>query len=456
MKSLATFLIAGMVLCGTTLAQESMQGAELASKLKSSVVFKSKDSLKDSSIKLPAEDMKWWSDAKFGMFIHWGLYAIPARGEWVMHNEKIPASEYAKLSDEFAPKHFDGAAWAQAAKDAGMKYMVLTTRHHDGFALWDSSASYGGFCSMKRAAKRDLVKDYVDGCRNAGLKVGLYYSPMDWRFPGYFDPKELPENAALMKAQCYGQMKELMSNYGSIDVLWYDGGWLSHKGTDAGAAWFWEPVKLNKMVRKLQPKAVINPRSGWEGDFQCDEGGHEIFGPIIEGPWEKCLNLNTPSWGYNTKQKLMTPQQIVHMLVNVVGRGGNVLLNVGPDRDGVIPPSHVDALRKVGGWLAENGRAIYGTRPGPWQPQDHRYCSTFRDDRAFVHVLDWGPETKLMLPALERRIISASILGGGEVSCSQSTTGVTLTLAGALDGSGLPQVVELVLDAEPAPSSKRP
>ncbi len=168
MKSLATFLIAGMVLCGTTLAQESMQGAELASKLKSSVVFKSKDSLKDSSIKLPAEDMKWWSDAKFGMFIHWGLYAIPARGEWVMHNEKIPASEYAKLSDEFAPKHFDGAAWAQAAKDAGMKYMVLTTRHHDGFALWDSSASYGGFCSMKRAAKRDLVKDYVDGCRNAG------------------------------------------------------------------------------------------------------------------------------------------------------------------------------------------------------------------------------------------------------------------------------------------------
>jgi len=441
-----------LALCAATVhgppagAVESLTDDELASKLKSSVVFKSKDSLKDPSIKLPAEDMKWWRDAKFGMFIHWGLYAIPARGEWVMHNEKISADAYEKLADEFAPRHFDGGAWAQAAKDAGMKYMVLTARHHDGFALWDSPSSYGRFCSMSRAAKRDFVKEYVDGCRGAGLKVGLYYSPMDWRFPGYFDPKGLPENAALMKAQGYGQMKELISNYGSIDVVWYDGGWLAHTGTDADASWFWEPVKLNKMVRELQPKAVINPRSGWEGDFQSDEGGHEIFGPIIEGSWEKCLNLNASSWGYNTTQKLMTPQQIVHMLVNVVGRGGNVLLNVGPDRDGVIPPSHVETLRQVGQWLGMNGRSIYGTRPGPLQPLDRRYCATFHEQNVYIHVLDWGPEKKLTLPAIRGTIISATVLGGGKISCEQTADWVTLTSGIERAAGGFPDVVELVLD----------
>jgi alpha-L-fucosidase len=273
-----------------------------------------------------------------------------------------------------------------------MKYMVLTARHHDGCALWNSPASDGEFCSTKQAAKRDFVREYVDGCRGTGLKVGLYYSPMDWRFRGYFDPKGLPENTSLMKQQGYGQMKELMSNYGPIDVVWYDGGWLAHKGTDADAAWFWEPVKLNTIVRELQPKAVINPRSGWEGDFQCDEGGHEIFGPIIDVPWEKCLNPNTPSWGYNSKQQLMTPQEIVRMLVNVVGRGGNVLRNVGPDRDGVIPSSHVDTLRQVGDWLGINGKGIYGTRPGPLQPLDSRYCTTFHERSVYVHVLDWGTE----------------------------------------------------------------
>ena len=426
-----------------------MQGAELASKLKSSVVFKGKNSLKDSSLKLPVEDMKWWRDAKFGMFIHWGLYAIPGRGEWVMHNEKIPEDAYAEFAEEFTPKHFNRDAWAQAAKDAGMKYMVLTARHHDGFALWDSPSSYGGFSSMKRAAKRDFVKEYVDGCRAAGLKVGLYYSPMDWRFPAYFDPKGLPENAAMMKRQGYSQMTELMSNYGPIDIVWYDGGWLAHKGTDADAAWFWEPVKLNKMVRELQPKAVINPRSGWEGDFQCDEGSHEISGRIIEEPWEKCINLNASSWGYNTKQNLMTPQQIVHMLVNVVGRGGNVLLNVGPDRDGVIPPSHVDTLRQVGHWLDVNGKGIYGTRAGPLQPLDGQYCATSHERSVYVHVLDWGPEKKLRLPALGQTILSASVLCGGDVSFNQDANGVTLTNCVGLPRNGFPDVVELTLDGAP-------
>jgi alpha-L-fucosidase len=424
-----------------------MQGEELASMEKSNEAFNDVNAVKSSDLKLSAEDMKWWRDAKFGMFIHWGLYAIPATGEWTMHNQGIPAEGYAKLADEFVPKHFDADAWALAARDAGMRYMVLTARHHDGFALWDSPASYGGFCSGKTAAKRDFVAEYVDGCRNAGLRVGLYYSPMDWRFPGYFQPQGLADNAALMKRQCYGQVEELMSRYGQIDVLWYDGGWLAHKGSDADAAWFWEPLKLNGMVRRHQPKAVINPRSGWEGDFKCNEGNHAVSGPIIDGPWEKCLNLNMSSWGYNEKNNPMTPAEIVRMLVNVVGRGGNMLLNVGPDRDGVIPPSHVDILKKVGKWLQVHGNAIYGTNAGPFQPVEGRYCSTSHGKNVYIHVLDWQPDGRLLLPDRPGLLISCRSLSGERIGFREEQNSIELMRKPG-KATDFPTVVELTFDGD--------
>ncbi len=302
--------------------------------------------VKEEGLNLPPEKMQWWEDQKFGMFIHWGLYSILGTGEWSMFNQKIPAEEYAKLADKFNPKHFSGDAWAKVAKDAGMKYMVMVARHHDGFALWNSPGSYQDFNSWETAARRDFVKEYTDACRKAGLHVGLYYSPLDWRFPGYFDPKGKPENAALLKKQTYDQVEELMKNYGKIEILWYDGSWLAHKGHDADAAWFWEPLKLNRMARRFNPDVVINPRSGMVGDFETNEGSAPVKGPIIPFPWEKCLNLNTDfSWGYNKEQKLMTLKEIVDMLVNTVDRGGNMLLNVGPDADGVIPPTHVARLK---------------------------------------------------------------------------------------------------------------
>ncbi len=399
-----------------------MIGDELKSQQKSSLVFKSRDGVKAPGLKLKREEMAWWEDAKFGMFIHWGLYAIPARGEWAMHNEQIPADEYAKLADEFNPQQFDADVWAKIAKDAGMKYMVLTARHHDGFALWDSPASYGDFNSLETAAERDFVKEYADACRAAGLRVGLYYSPMDWRFPGYFKPKELADNAALMKKQAYGQIEELMSNYGRIDILWYDGAWLAHNGTDADAAWFWEPVKLNWLARKYQPKVVISPRSGWEGDFQCDEGGHEVKGPIVDDiPWEKCLNLNQTSWGFNTHQNLMKRDDAIRMLVNVVGRGGNVLLNVGPDPDGVIPPTHVERLKEIGQWMETYGEGIYGTRGGPFQPVDHVYCSTHKDHAVYVFIEQMDGGESIELPPLKNRIKSVSLLSkGNELKFQQS------------------------------------
>ncbi len=177
---------------------------------------------------LSAEEKQWFHDAKFGMFIHWGLYSILGRGEWVMFNERINQTDYAKLADQFDAKDFNPQAWAKTAKDAGMKYMVLTTKHHDGFSLFDTKASE--FNSVNSAAKRDLIAEYVTACQEAGLKVGFYYSPMDWRFPGYFFPEMYFDNALKMKEQCWQQLEELMTNYGKIDMLWFDGEWLAHGG----------------------------------------------------------------------------------------------------------------------------------------------------------------------------------------------------------------------------------
>lgn len=380
---------------------------------------------------LPPEKMQWWEDQKFGMFIHWGLYAIPATGEWTMFNQKIPAEEYAKLADQFHPRHFSGTAWATIAKEAGMRYMVMVARHHDGFALWNSPSSYRHFDSWETAAHRDFVKEYTDACRQAGLFVGIYYSPLDWRFPGYFDPKGLPENAALLKKQTYGQVEELMKNYGKIDILWYDGGWLAHKGGDADAAWFWEPLKLNAMVRSYNPDIVINPRSGMLGDFQTAEGGAPVKGPIIPFPWEKCLNLNTPSWGFNRIQNLMPLKLIIDMLVNTVDRGGNMLLNVGPDPDGLIPPAHVKRLKEVGKWLAKNGESIYQTRPGPFQPVDDLYGATHKGDRIYIHLLKMPEGTpELKLPSIEKTVISCHTLNGERVKFKQDKTRTILDITG--------------------------
>jgi alpha-L-fucosidase len=412
---------------------QQMDNDELKSMEKSNAAFKAFKGgitgVKGPGLNLSPEKIQWWQDAKFGMFIHWGLYAIPATGEWTMFNQKIPAETYAKLADRFQPKHFNANVWAAVAKSAGMKYMVMVSRHHDGFALFNSASSYQNFNTMETAAHRDFVAEYTTACRKAGLAVGLYYSPMDWRFPGYFDPKGLPENAALMKQQAYGQVEELMKNYGKIDILWYDGGWLSHKGGDADAAWFWEPLKLNSIVRKHQPDIVINPRSGMFGDFQVNEGSKEVKGPIIDIPWEKCLNLNGSSWGYNTVQNLMPFKAVIQILVNVVDRGGNMLLNVGPDADGVIPATHVNRLKEVGDWLSKNKESIYGTRPGPFQPVDSLYGSTHKGQMIYIHLINSSKQTmELKLPAIGQQVLSCTVLNGKKIDFRQDSSGITLNL----------------------------
>ena len=245
----------------------------------------------------PTPKIKEFMDARFGLFLHWGCYAQIGKGEWNMFYERTPRDEYARLASTFDPQEFNPREWARIAAAAGMKYMILTTRHHDGFCLFDSQVS--DFTSVKCSPQhRDYVREYADACREAGLKVGFYYSEMDWRFNGYFNYKTDPEDAAAMKKQCYDQVLELMSHYGKVDILWYDGLWLAHDpATDSGDSLsFWEGKKLNDMVRRLQPDIVINNRLGDPADFSTPEGA--IVPPKDpDRPWECCKTM-TSGWGH--------------------------------------------------------------------------------------------------------------------------------------------------------------
>lgn len=407
--------------------KREMTGAELESMQKSQIHFKSPNNIVYPGLKLEEKDMKWWRDAKLGLFIHYGLYSVLGRGEWAKFNEKILDEEYEKLLDEFKAEKFDADEWAQIAKDAGMKYMVMVARHHDGFALWDSPGSYRNFTSMHSAAKRDFIKEYTEACRRKGLKVGIYYSPMDWRFPGYFKPKELLESALEMKKQCYAQVEELMSRYGKIDILWYDGGWLSHRGSDVGGAWLWEPVKLNQMVRKYNPKIVINPRSGWEGDFRCNEGNDEICGPIVPFAWEKNFTLSR-AWGWTPDEACMPFEEVMSHVINVVVRDGNVLINVPPRPDGTFPDSMVDVLMRLGKWMKENGESIYETRGGPFQPIDRVFGSCYKGNNIYIHIMDCEKFKDVVLPSIKQKVLSCSILNGEKLMFTQDDKGIKINI----------------------------
>lgn len=417
------------------LLPQSLFAQTLTDEQKSALKRANADPTLAPDLLLPEKEMTWWQDAKFGVFVHWGLYSIPGKGEWHMYNDHVPPEEYAKLAQEFNPKHYDPRAWAKLAKAGGARYMVLTARHHDGFALWNSPASYGHYDAVHSAAHRDLVAPFVKAVRGEGLRVGLYYSPLDWRFPAYFHPKELPDNAALFKRQTYAQVEELMRNYGHIDILWWDGGWLAHKGTDADAAWFWEPDKLNRMVRKYQPGIVINPRSGWQGDFDTAEGPAPITGPIRARPWEKTFSINQGGWGYTPEDNVMTTDQLVRLLVDAVVRNGNVLANLGPDRDGVVPPKQAETLRGVGRWLKRHGRAIYGTRPGPLQPVDGVYGTTHAGQSVFVHIESW-PQDELSLP-LSGKVADVKNLSGDGVNWKADGNGLTVSVPPSARGTAV-------------------
>ena len=388
--------------------------------------------------KHPAIDR--WKDYKFGMFIHYGLYSILGEGEWVMFQKPIDKDEYAKLTTRFTAEKFDAAHLASLAKQAGMKYMVLTARHHDGFCLFDSKASIGNYTVMTTPARRDIIREYTDACRAEGLGTGIYYSPMDWRCEGFFFPQMYHTSALQMRAQCHAQVRELMSNYGKIDVLWYDGGedyWLAHgkhlnglQPEDYRACPlienFWGEEELDAAVRGLQPDIVISNRLGMRrcGDYGTPERVVGAFDP--NHPWETCDTLSE-SWGWMPNRPLRSTQNVLHLLIDVVTGGGNLLLNVSPMGDGSLEPAHEARLLEVGAWLEKYGEAIYGTRGGPVKNDKSFGGATCRNNK--VYFLVKNPDCKrVRLPLLAAKCESVRCLTGETVSLSEENGILTVSL----------------------------
>ncbi len=360
------------------------------------------------------ERTKWFLEDRFGMFIHWGLYAIPARGEWIMSEECIHQRDYEKFFDEFDPLEYQPAQWARAARQAGMKYAVLTAKHHDGFCLWDSQQT--AYKSTNTHARRDLVREFVEAFRAEGLKVGLYYSLLDWhheQYPAYGDQHHPMRNNPQYQGQprdfskyldyFHAQVSELLTNYGRIDIIWFDFSY----GSLTGEAW--RATELVQKVRSLQPGILIDNRLGasgegnhsfgtgtpmlYSGDFACPEQIIPAEGLCgddgLPVPWEACLTLNN-HWGYcAADQDYKSARQVIHALVECVSKNGNMLLNVGPDARGRIPPDCERILAEVGQWLRINQTSIQGCGSA-YLPKPGWGRYTRLGSRLYAHIFERG------------------------------------------------------------------
>lgn len=385
----------------------------------------------------------WFTDVRFGMFIHWGLYSILGRGEWVRNQERIPMDEYRLLIDRFnPPASFSPREWVELAKNAGMRYMVLTTRHHDGFSLFDSQIS--DFTSTKSPAGRDFIAEYVEACREFGMRAGLYYSLDDWRFPAqHAGPVNDPDGWAAIVEYVHAQVRELCTNYGKIDLLWYDGA--GFPGGDPATNW--RPVELNRMVRELQPEILINNRSGTPEDFYTAE--QHMTPPVEPGRmWECCLTMNR-HWGYFPADTMFKyTKELVDYLNSCVSMGSTFLLNIGPRADGSVQEEVVNRLHDIGQWLQRNGDAIYGADLCTI-PTGTLGVMTKKGNRYFVHV-HWWHGGQLTLPYIDAKITSACILGTGQqVRVEQNDTRVFLCDLPDESPDPITTVIELTFDGEP-------
>jgi alpha-L-fucosidase len=344
--------------------------------------------------------MQWWHAAKFGMFIHFGVYSTIGRHEWVMEDEAIPVVEYTPHAATFNPVKNSARAWAKLAKAAGMKYMVMTTKHHEGFCNFDSKLT--DYCAGKQGPGRDLVREYVEAARAEGLHVGFYYSLMDWHHPDGARCANDEEARKRFVAYTHGLIREIMTNYGKIDVLWYDVSW----PLDANG---WESERMNKMVFELQPDIIVNNRNKLPGDFSTPE--QRIVAETGGRAWESCMTLND-SWGYQrADDNWKTSKTIVRNLISCARDGGNYLLNIGPKPDGSIPEESVKVLTEVGNWMQTNGHSIY--QSDQCQVRRSNYASFTRiGNTLYMHVHFW-PGEYVAISGLKTKVKSAKLVKTG-------------------------------------------
>ncbi len=393
--------------------------------------------------------MQWFREARFGMFIHWGLYAVPAgewngqtnHAEWIRESAQIPLEEYDKFIGQFNPVKFNATDWVKMAKDAGMKYIVITSKHHDGFGLFDSKQT--DFDVMSTPFKRDILKELSKACEEQEMTFCFYHSIMDWHNPDYlprrnWEKTRSTEGANFDHYRSYmkSQLKELLTHYGKIGILWFDGEWEN--------TWTGEYGKdLYNYVRNLQPDIIVNNRvtvgrSGMagmtgEGEFAGDYGTPEQEIPATGIPgvdWESCMTMND-HWGYNKNDRnFKSTEEILRMLADIASKGGNYLLNIGPTADGVFPQESIDRLTAIGAWMKTNGEAIYSTQASPFKNLPWGRCTQKKmtgGTRLYLHVFDWPADHILNVPGIGNKAIRAYLLA----DASQEELTVT-TISGGL------------------------
>lgn len=361
---------------------------------------------------------KWWKEAKFGMFIHWGLYSKLAGewkgrqtsniGEWIMKDFNIPVSEYEKIADDFNPVDFDANEWVSLAKDAGMKYLVITAKHHDGFAMYHSKCSKYNIVDATPFG-RDPMKELSEACKKAGIKFCFYYSQaQDWHDADGYGYGPVPDSEKnfrrYLDEKCLPQLKELLTQYGDIGLIWFDTPMIMSSEHSREIAEF---------VKSLQPDCLVSGRIGNEFGEYMSTGDNKIPALPYYGDWEVPATLND-TWGYkHFDNNWKSPEKLLKLLVKINSRGGNYLLNVGPDANGVIPKPSVDILRQVGKWMSVNEDSIYATTPVPVYPYETEWgMFTHKPGKLFMHIFDW--RRQIDIPCLANKIRKAYVLATGE------------------------------------------
>lgn len=398
-------------------------------------------------LKATPKAVKWWQDAKFGMFVCWGPVSLTgkeigwSRGEppWGRRpgvrggKGPTPVEVYDNLYKRWKPERFDARQWVQVAKDAGQKYMIFLVKHHDGFCLYDTKLTDFRSTGPESAWKVDVMKQIADACHQADLKLLIYYSQPDWHHPDYLTARHDRYVKYL-----HGQIRELLTDYGRIDGLWFD----NLRAVGPQGAKLWDAENLFRMARGIQPHLVINNRCGLPGDFDTPEQRLGNF--QLNRPWETCMTLGT-QWAWKPDDRIKSLKQCVDALVTCAGRGGNLALNTGPMPDGRIEPRQAARFREIGRWLNDCGESIYGTRGGPF-PSTSWGATTHKGNTVYVHVLNW-PDNSVTLPPIQAKVVSHSLITGGKATVKQTEQGIEISVP-PKHRQELDTIVVLKLDAQ--------